>query len=567
MVGSTAAAQGRDYESRLVDRVLTELGATVDSSPEGKIIRRIVIRNHEIILPEDPYPQLMNLVHVTTRESVVRRELLFSEGQRYDPTVVEETERNLRQMSILATARVVPLQAGEPGAVDLLVVTRDLWSIRFNSSYNLVGSLLQYLRIRPTEQNLFGRDKRLSLDFELRLDTLAFGQVYVDRRILGTRLALQETANLIFNRATGNLEGSEGAVIFGRPLFATTTEWGFELAASWQVRRSRLYRGAEVWELPVPEGGTVPHSYDTRELDVSGYYTRSLNLSGLKLDLSPGVGGFVHDYLPPPGLTEPQLRTLREEALPFSERALYVAFDVRAYQPEFRVLRDLMSFALSEDYQVGPLLRANVRFANPAGDTFVEGWASARERLVLGDSLTSLQVAGSIRYVPSGGTAGQAWVNRHVAFDLLHVTPFIGPGRFAARAMFEVRAEDLANTTLLLGGGNGLRGAAAESLSGTRVALWNFEYRTRPVELYTLHLGGVVFWDAGTAWQEGGPPPLTHTLGLGVRALFPQFDVEPVRIDFGWVLPGGGPSPIERFSSSFGQVTRYRPKVLDQPFE
>ena len=65
-------------------------------------------------------------------------------------TLVSETERNMRTLFIFAVARVVPLRGSAPDKVAVLVVTKDLWSIRLDSEYNLIGTLLQYLRIRPT---------------------------------------------------------------------------------------------------------------------------------------------------------------------------------------------------------------------------------------------------------------------------------------------------------------------------------------------------------------------------------------------------------------------------------
>ena len=54
-----------------------------------------------------------------------------------------------------------------------------------------------------------------------------------------------------------------------------------------------------------------------------------------------------------------------------------------------------------------------------------------------------------------------------------------------------------------------------------------------------------------------------------MRLLFPQFDIEPIRIDFGMVLEKTGPSPAftDRFSSSFGQVTDFKTTFLQPPVD
>ncbi len=74
---------------------------------------------------------------------------------------------------------------------------------------------------------------------------------------------------------------------------------------------------------------------------------------------------------------------------------------------------------------------------------------------------------------------------------------------------------------------------------------------------YNNHLMG------GAAFNE--VPNVTHTVGLGARVLLPQFNTEVIRIDLGFVVNGPGDFGIDRFSSSFGQVTDNRPTFLDQP--
>ncbi len=201
-----------------------------EPAPEGKRIDEILIAAEEIVAESDPYPQLMNWVHVRTRDPVIRREVLLQEGELYDPARVAETERNLRRLAFIAVARVVAVQGRSPGTVALLVVTKDLWSIRLNSELAMVGSLLQRLRVRPSETNFLGLGQQLSADLWLKLDVLQVGQSYTDRRLLGSRLTLSESGALIFNRETGRLEGSRGAVGFGLPLTSLEQRWGYTIA-------------------------------------------------------------------------------------------------------------------------------------------------------------------------------------------------------------------------------------------------------------------------------------------------------------------------------------------------
>ncbi|HZA15071.1 MAG TPA: BamA/TamA family outer membrane protein, partial [Myxococcaceae bacterium] len=361
-------------------------------------------------------------------------------------------------------------------------------------------------------------------------------------------------------------EGTVGVFRLGRPFFSLATESSFEVEALWRFRPERVFQGAAVRQLQGGDGITAPHAYQVRELSLSAWEMRAWP-GAFRMEIGGGGGGYTHAYRPLSGLSPEQEQLLRAQALPRSEDAGWVGVRLRAFHTDYRVLRDVDTFALPEDLQVGLLLRGEMRLA-ASRPGFLEAWSSARYRYLAGDALFTASAAGSLRWIVGGGP--EEVVNRRGAVELSVVSPWVGIGRLVARASFQVRAADLDKTVLFLGGGNGLRGLEPEVLQGTRIALMNLEYRTRPVEIATLHVGGVLFWDGGSAWGVASSPfpqPLVHTVGLGLRALFPQFDVEPLRIDFGFVLEGPSPPPFERFSASFGQITRYRPSMLETPFE
>ncbi|MGH9419795.1 MAG: POTRA domain-containing protein, partial [Thermoanaerobaculia bacterium] len=72
--------------------------------------------------------QLADRLHIETRESVIRKFLLFREGDVYSPERLAETERNLRAMQFLKSALVVA-SSPHDGVVDVVVTTQDSWSI------------------------------------------------------------------------------------------------------------------------------------------------------------------------------------------------------------------------------------------------------------------------------------------------------------------------------------------------------------------------------------------------------------------------------------------------------
>lgn len=568
-----AGAALAGYEDQLIEWGLAQHGREREPFPEGKRIEEILVSSEDIVARTDPYPQLLNIVHARTRQSVILRELLFQAGDLYQQERIEETERNLRKLTVLAIARVVPVKGREPGGVGIVVVTKDLWSIRLNSEFNFASSLLQYLRIRPTEQNFLGLNKQLSVDFALRLDTVSLGQVYTDRRLLGSPLTFSESAALIFNREGFRLEGSRGEVIFGKPLLTLSTEHSYYLVGRWLVQRSRVFRGASVWQLPYPDAAAptaqIPFVYDARSFAGVARYTRSLGLR-YKTDFSADLGGYSRRYGAPAesALDDEQSAWFTSRYLPRSEDAVYVQATARAYEARYQVLHDMQTFALSEDYQLGYSGVVSARWADPiffSPVRFVELGVAASYRWLVGDDLLTVASAAAARHVPGATGSGVEgpWVNRRYAMEVHNLSPILGVGRVMFRALADLKFDDLDHRPVLLGGGNGLRGTVAEQLSGNHMLLFNLEYRTRPWELKTLHVGLVAFADAGSAFVTR--PSLVYTVGVGLRALFPQFDVDPMRIDFGWVINAPGPDWPSRFSASFGQVEDYRPDFLKTP--
>jgi hypothetical protein len=568
-------ASEEGYEGRLVEWGLSLQGRELDPNPEGKVIDEILVSSEDIVARSDPYPKILNILHVKTRQDVIKREILLQPGDRYDPELAAESERNLRQLFIFAVARVLPVKSPIPGHVSILVVTKDLWSIRLNSEFNTVGSLLQLLHLRPTEQNFLGRNQQVSLDFLMRLDTISLGQAFTDRRLFGTRLSFSENAAIILNRSTGKSEGSRGGFFFGQPLYSLATEHAFGISGSWDIETARIYRGANVWQVPFPDPSTgnpvpVPVIYNAKDLEAAASYTRSYGRQA-KTNISVGLGAYTRRYTPPVdlGLTDDQRAWLTSNYLPRSEDVVYLEGALELFRADYRVLRDIATFALSEDYRLGPSVFVDLRYAEPAllsSVRFLEGKARLRYALYERDDLFIATVAIGARFQPDGSTVpgASSLVNRRVSGEVVNYSPVIGPGRFAVRGYVDTLGNDLNNTKFLLGGGNGLRGTPAESLTGTTRLLFNLEYRTKALDFHTLHLGGVVFWDAGRTWGTGTTSAFTHTIGLGLRGLLPQFDLETLRIDFGYVLRGPMPSSfLDRFSASFGQVFDYRPGFLN----
>jgi hypothetical protein len=72
----------------------------------------------------------LNGVHINSKKYMVTRNLLFKKGERITPSVLADNERILRDLSAIDDARIIVSQQERGNdSVDLIIVTKDVWSI------------------------------------------------------------------------------------------------------------------------------------------------------------------------------------------------------------------------------------------------------------------------------------------------------------------------------------------------------------------------------------------------------------------------------------------------------
>src|SRR5262249_11200208 len=100
----------------------------------GAIVGAIVVDRKQIFdtdLPAENHTifRWANALHPMTRERTIRNLLLFETGSPYSRRVLDESERLLRQQPYLYDAEIRPVRYAD-GAVDVKVVTRDVWTLQ-----------------------------------------------------------------------------------------------------------------------------------------------------------------------------------------------------------------------------------------------------------------------------------------------------------------------------------------------------------------------------------------------------------------------------------------------------
>jgi hypothetical protein len=134
----------------------------------GKKIRRIIIKrlnvfgadiNNPASTDYRKFENVLNKTHFNTNENIIRKNLLFSEGDKISPLTLSDNERILRQLPYIDDARIVILPVSGEEA-DIVVFTKDVYSL--GASFDYKG--LNKGSFSVFDKNIFGMGHELGLD-------------------------------------------------------------------------------------------------------------------------------------------------------------------------------------------------------------------------------------------------------------------------------------------------------------------------------------------------------------------------------------------------------------------
>ena len=552
-------------ENGAVDQALAERELTIDPAPDGKVVGTIHVVNLDVFQSSDgALLQWFNHFHRTTREHHIRRESLLLPGMAYAGALVDETMRNLRNRTIYSAddapltsiVAIVPVLSSAPGTVDLLMVTRDVWSLRLNSDYNYEPGYLINFSGSLSENNLFGWRKQVALTLLLNQGDVWFGPNYLDPNVLGTRLRLTLAAYEIWARKLGEIAVGprEGFSLYERieyPFYALSQRWGGYVTGGYTSEVVRAVVG------PMGAGGVSLRRFDP---DVSAcVLPTAANYSALTADCAyrshtASISSGLTRSFPRPGLIQrltvgnefglnrpsfladfptDQRASFAQRYFGISERTsdLYLQYD--AFTPRYRTYRDLDTYDLAEDMQLGPwvtlkLGRASTLLGSDA-DFFVLKVDVQVSTQAL-DGYQSVEASWESREY-SVGLRDQLW-KAHIRA----VTPVLAHAfRVDGWSEVGVMADNLHRKQVYVGGLQGLRGYPVNTFLGYDYYVAHLEIRSLAVPVSSLRVGALVFGDAGHAADLARSLAFYSDAGAGVRLLIPQLNADVLRCD--WAFP------------------------------
>jgi len=546
-------------EQSVIAEALEAYDWELDSEPTGKIIERIEIYVLDVFDQRDPIPKFVNLLHTRTRKWVIEQEVLQSVGERIEPGRILETERNLRSRRQLSLANVVVARGSEPGKVRLLVVVKDVWSLRLNSNIGVgTGGGLDYLLLNPAEENLAGTHITSGVLYLLEPARQSFGLRFVYPRLAGSRFSIAAESSFSTNNETGAVEGTAGTFIFQLPLYSRHRRFAYGTEAAWNFQVVRRYQKGEIatFDYEVAPGvvESVPQIFDSERLAADYWALRSFGVR-YKFDLSLGLEidsrvSRSHDL----SAYSPETQAAFEEAiLPVSDRRFSPYVQLRSYRTDFKRLIDFELLGVQEDLRVGHETLARLYTAAEAlgsSRTLVGGIAGVGYTIPLGTGLFRAVAYSDIVAATEERNEGYFAAQARLA------SPILGIGRFHLDGFVATRYLNYLNVGPFALGGNGrLRGYPSRAYLGRDLLAINLEFRTRSIDILSAQVGMAAFLDLGDA-----PPTLEQTnlhagSGFGLRVLFPQATRAVVRVDWGFAIDNEDfPAWPGQLYATFGQA-------------
>jgi outer membrane protein assembly factor BamA len=507
----------------------------------GAIIGKIRIHRLNIFDTNDPAEdkavyRFANRLHVLTRDEVIRRELLFHEGEPYRQALVDESARNLRALNVIYHVQI-DATAYHDGVVDLEVLTQDTWTLRPAVRYSRAGGDT-ITSFSFSEQNLLGRMKTLQFDHRKDVDRSTSRLSYIDPRLFGSRLTLNASYS-------DNSDGISRSLALARPFYSLDSRWAINASGQHLEQTSRLFQN----------GDTISEF---------GQFTETVNFS---YAFSPGLQedrvrrfGFGYSYLRNVFTQEPGDEGFGLIPVPDDQKFRGPTFTLRRIKSRFIEATNYNKFDRVEDYNLGNDLSVLTQLS-------LRTFGAQRSELILSvnDAFgVPLGEALNIFFTFSlSGRTGEGEVS-NVLFSEAAESYWRMTERqtLYCRLAFDAGIHLDEQNQLLLGGDSGLRGYPTRQFAGDRRLLFNLEHRYfSNWEIYKLiRIGFASFVDLGDAWYgDTGQnfAGLHPDFGVGLRFAVSRSSVASVsRLDLAYSVDAAE-TDSPRFQILFGTALKF----------
>ena len=458
----------------------------------GAVIGEVLVDNQNIFNLEDPKDdkklfRAANDLHIKTRADVIRNQLLFRPGDRYNRHLIDESERILRADGYFYDAWIREVRYAD-NRVDLRVTTRDVWTLNPGFNFSRSGGT-NSIGVQLEDTNFLGTGGSLKVFHTSTVDRNTTGFQASDQHAFGSWVSGAATFS-------NNSDGYLREVTVQQPFYALNTRWAAGVYGIDDLQNDDLY-----------DRGQIINKFQDKHqgAQIFGGYSTGVQ-DGWVRRWTTGFTYDEHNFAP--------VLWSGPSVAPQDRRFLYPFVQFDLVQDDYVRLWNHDQIGRTEDFYLGSSFSTRVGYADAAFGSsssamLFQTYASTGFGRS-GDRRSTILLFWDFSGRVAGGALDNGLMDASVRYyneeskNWLFFTTLSGTKGWRL---------DLDNQ-ITLGGDNGLRGYPLRYQDGTARALFTIEQRyfTDWYPFRLFRVGGAVFFDCGRTW--GRAPLASPSLGL-----------------------------------------------------
>ena len=538
--------------------VLSNISRVIYSADLNKkpVIRKITIVIKEIFSKtKSPIKQFINKMHISTRESVIKKQLLYKEGDILDKDIIEESERNLRKFRIFFVEETKIIKVKNQNKVDIIVEVQDVWSIYFDIKADAAGGVFTY-NFKLGDRNFLGRNNSLEVNLERNSFLNIWRQMFYEPMVFGSRFTFFGGFNLSYMHDGKKVgEGLDFRLIY--PFFSRKSEWGFIFETKYSDNFTYDNIGSQFKQYEVVVG-SITNSFPKRYN--KEFYSTTIGIIrsyGYKIK-NYYAFKFKHEYKNhslyddiPAEFRDDFVRYVLPEN---SDRKLFLlGFSMNNYK--YIKKRSVYNKKRIIDYALGLYISGFMGISKKWWDSYQDFYYLEMEASYsfsfLDDHIFKIGSAFSSDLFFPGLR------NAELSFYFWYIIRNLPIGQIYIKAEATLGQDLEIDKKYELGGGNGLRGYQTNKFEGDRRIFFNAEYHFARINIDMLRIGFVIFFDLGSAWYNKDRSIMDASfypsVGIGFRFSLPELFPNMLSFDIGYNFGND--------SSEFGKIISIRMEV------
>lgn len=474
----------------------------------------------------------LNTLHVNTRPHVIRAQLLFEEGEPFNLSRVQESERILRKRPYLTNAYILPLNICDE-QVDLLVVTQDAWALEPQISLSKESEGTQS-GFAISDGNIFGSGNSLTIGYEENsersLVNYDFRSPHIFNSQIATKLYYADTS-----------DGRDTIVDVSRPFYSLQSPWS-----------------AGFFTQDVTQEQKIRHM-DERINIYQHQVTHNQLYFGLATDIN---AGYTQRWLVGISNEEDNFYSTDEtqQLVPLQRKAVYPWIEYQFLENRFGVFKNVNQIQRLEDVALGQ----NVKFRLGYGGTSLDNvddvvrYLGTYTNIIEVDQEHILEAKLTLdgRHYPNLDNINATILGFNINYNYFQDEK----RRWYVSLQYDVGQDLAQHEELTVGDITGLRGYPSDYQRGNERYVFTIErrYFTDLHIFNLLRVGTVMFFDVGKAWgiDEYGYSPLLSNVGVGLRLSSSKVRIgNVVHVDI--ATPTSAREGVDKYQLTIGAQQRF----------